>query len=74
MLEYDRVNVSIVIDVNKIDGWHEYIFDHFWYLLETNFGFQSQIYDKRNGLMQKAIRFNDAAMVAVKGNEYRMYF
>ena len=49
MLEYDKIDVSEWIDVNKTSASKEYDICHFWH-----------------DLMQKAMSFNDVAIVYVK--------
>ena len=43
MLEYDRSHVCERIDVNEADGLRECIICHYWYFLEINFRFQSEV-------------------------------
>ena len=45
-----------------------------WYFSVINFIFQSKVCDDCHNLMQKAISFNDVAIVSVKQNDYRIYF
>ena len=73
MLEYNRIDVSEGINVNKTDGSHKCIICHYWYFLEINFKFQPVCSDCHN-LLQKAISFNDDAIVCIKGNDYRIPF
>ena len=40
MLEYNRVDESEGIDVNKINGLQERVIFYYWYFLEKNFKFQ----------------------------------
>ena len=74
MLEYDRIDISEVIDVNKINVLRECIICYPWYFFVINFIFQSKVCDDCHNLMQKAISFNDAAIVSVKQNDYRIHF
>ena len=39
MLEYDRIDVSKGIDINKTGDTHECIICHNWYFLRINFRF-----------------------------------
>ena len=50
MLEYDRINISEGIFIDKTDA------------------------PKESDIMQKAINFNDVAVVSVKGSYYRIHF
>ena len=65
MLEYDRIDISEGIDINKTNASKECnIFKNF-------------NYDLCNGChdsMGKATKFNDVAIVSIKGNDYRIHF
>ena len=74
MLEQDKIDVSEVINVDKFDGFREYIICHFWYFLEINFRFKAKVCSSCHNLMQKVISFNNVAIVSVKVNEYRIHF
>ena len=74
MLEYDRIDISEGIDVNKTNLSKECDICHCWYF--KNIGFQCEPY-LCNGcydLMHKAISFNNIAIVYIKGNAYRIHF
>ena len=45
MLEYDRIDVSEGIDVNKTNNLCKCIICHLWYFLEINFRFQPKVCD-----------------------------
>ena len=66
MLEYERIDVSKRIDVNKTNGSREYVICHYWYFLEISFRFQPKECDGCLDLIQKATSFNDVAIVSVK--------
>ena len=73
MLEYDRNNISEGIDVNKKNLSKECDICH--YLHFKNIGVKYEYL--RNGchdLMQKAMSFNNVAIVFVKGSAYRIDF
>ena len=74
MLEYERIDMSERIDVNKTNGLQECIICHYWYFLEMNFRFHSKVCDGCHDLMQKAMSFNDVVIVSVKGNYNRIRF
>ena len=74
MLEYDRIDVSKGIDVNKTNGSREGIICHYWYFLVINFRFQSKVSNGCHDLMQTAVVVNDAPIFFVKENDYRICF
>ena len=67
MIKYDRIVMSEGIDVNKTNGSSGCIFCHYWFFLEINFRFQLNVCDRCHDLMQKAVSFNEAVIVFVKG-------
>ena len=74
MLEYDRINISEGIDVNKTDLSKEYNTCHYWYFKGIGFKYESYLCNGCHDLMQKATRFNNVAIVYVKENSYRIHF
>ena len=75
MLEYDRINISEGIDVNKSsDKSKECDICHYWYFLNKNFTFRLYLFNGCHDLMQKAMSFNDVAIVSNKNNNCRIHF
>ena len=75
MLEYDRIYISEGIDVNKSsDKSKECDICHYWYFLDENFTYQPHLCNGCHDLMQKVMSLNDAAIVSIKGSDYRIYF
>ena len=71
MLEYDTIDISEGIDVNKTSASKECDICHYWYFKDIGFKYELYLF---NGLMQKAMSFNDVAIVYVKGSAYRIHF
>ena len=80
MLEYDRIDISEEIDVNKTNLSKECDICHYWYFKDIGFKYESYLC---NDLMQIAMSFNDVAIVVaiivaiaidIKGSAYRIYF
>ena len=61
-------------DVNKANSSFECIICHWLYFFKIDFRFQPKVFDGCHNLMQKGIRLNDAAIVSLKGNNYRNHF
>ena len=58
MLEYDRIDISEVIDVDKSSNKStECDICHYWYFLDKNFTYQLHLSQPRHDLMQKAMSF-----------------
>ena len=78
MLEYERIDISEGIDVNKTNLSKECDICHYWYFKDIGFKYENYLdYHDCHGchdLIQKAMSFNNVAVVYVKGNAYRIHF
>ena len=74
MLEYDRIDISEGIDVKKTNASKQCDVCHYWYFKDIGFKYEPNLCNGFHDLMQKAIDFNNAAIVSVKGSDYRIHF
>ena len=74
MLEYERINISEGIDVNKRDLLKDCDICYCWYFKDIGFKYKRYFCDGCHDLMQKAMTFDNTAIVYVKGNTYRINF
>ena len=74
MLEYDRIDISEGIDVNKTNIFKKCDICHYWYFKNIGFKYESYLCNGCHDLMQKAMSFNNIAIVHVKGNSFRIHF
>ena len=79
MLEYDRIDISEGIDINKANASKECKICHYWYFKDIGFKYESYLCNgchglMQHGLMQKDISFNDVTIFYVKGSAYRIQF
>ena len=74
MLEYDRIDIYEGIDVNKTSLMKECDICHFWYFKDIGFKHEPYLCNDCHDLMQKAIGFNNVAIVYVKRNASRINF
>ena len=74
MLEYDRIDVSEGIDINKTYASKECKICDCWYFKDMGFKYELYLRNGCHSLMQKAFSFNDVAIVYVKGSAYRIPF
>ena len=61
-------------DVNKINASEECDICHYWYFLDKGFKYEPYLCNGCHDLMQKAINFNDVAILSVKRTGYRIHF
>ena len=74
MVEYDRIDISEEIDIDKTNKSKECNICHYWYFLDKNFGYEPYLCNGCHDLMQKAMSFKNVAIVYIEGNDYRIYF
>ena len=74
MLEYDRIDISKGIDINKRNASKECKICHYWYFKDIGFKYEPYLCNGCHGLMQKAMNFNDVIIVYIEENAYRIHF
>ena len=74
MLEYDRIDISERIDINKTSKSKECKIYHYWYFKDIDFKYEPYLCNNCHSLMQKAVSFSNITIVYVKGNAYRIHF
>ena len=74
MLEYDRIDISEGIDVNKTNLSKKCDICHYWYFKGIGFKYEPYLCNGCHNSMQKAISFNNVAIIYVKVSAYRINF
>ena len=74
MLEYDRIDISEEIDINKTSKSKECKIYHYWYFKDIDFKYEPYLCNNCHSLMQKAVSFSNITIVYVKGSAYRIHF
>ena len=74
MQEYDRIDISEGIYVNKTSASKERDICHYWYFKDIGFKYEQYLCNGCHYLMQRAMSFNDVAIVYVKRSAYRIHF
>ena len=74
MLEHDRIDISEGTDVNKTNLSKEFDICHYCYFKDICFKYEPYRCNGCHDLMQKAMSFNNVAIVYVKGSAYRIHF
>ena len=64
-VEYDKIDFSEGIDVNKINKSKECMLCHYWYLLNKNFSYGPFFCDGCYNMMQKSSDFKNIAIVHI---------
>ena len=60
--------------MNKTSASKECDICYYWYFLDKNFSYVPYHCNGYHDLMQKAINFNDVAIVSIKENDYSIHF
>ena len=61
-------------DADKTNASKECDICHYWCFKDIGFKYEPYLCNGYHDLMQKAMNFNDVAIVSVKGNDYRIQF
>ena len=70
MLEYDRIDNSEGVDINKTNLSRECVICHYWYFKDIGFKYEKYPSNGCHNLMQKTMSFNNVSIVYVKGSAY----
>ena len=74
MLEYDRIDISEGIDLNKTNKSKECMLCHYWYFLDKNFSYGPYLCDGCHNMTQKSTDLKNIVIVHIKKSAYRIYF
>ena len=74
MLEYDKIDISEEIDINKTNLSKECDICYYWYFKNIGFKHEPYLCNICHDLMQKAMSFDSAAIVYIKESAYRIHF
>ena len=74
MLQYEQIDISEGIDVDKTNKSKECMLCHYWYFLDKNFSYGLYLCDGCYNITQKSNNFKDIAIVHIKKSAYRIYF
>ena len=74
MIEYDKIDISEGIDINKTNASKEYEICHYWYFLNKNFKYEPYLCNGCHDLLQKAIIFDNVAVVSIKNNGINFWY
>ena len=74
MLEYDGIDISEGIDMDKTNKSRECDICHYWYFLLKNFNYEKYLCNGCHYLMQKAMNFNDVVIVSINERTNRIHF
>ena len=71
MMQYNKINVSEGIDVNKTSASKEWELCHYWFFKDIRFEFEEHIRNKCHDLLTIAHSLKDTAILSAKGATFR---
>ena len=74
MLQYDRIDISEGIDINKANASKVCDIYYYWYFLDRRFRYEPYLCNGYHDLVQKAMNLDDVAIVSIKGSDYIIHF
>ena len=74
MIEYERIDISESVDVNKTNKSKECVLCHYWYFLDKNLSYGPYLCNGCYNIMQTSIDSKNIDIVYLKGNAYRIRF
>ena len=69
MLEYDRIDISEEIDIDKTNASNECDICYYWYFVDKDFKYELYLCNGCHDLIQKPMNFNYVAIVSVKRSD-----
>ena len=71
MLQYERIDISEGIDLNKSNKSIECMICHYWYFKDTGFKYQPYVCNRCHDLSMIVQNLNDVVILNIKGVDYR---
>ena len=71
MLQYQRIDVSDKIDVNKTSKSKESMLCHYWYFKDVGFKFEEHVWNGCHDLLTMAYALENIAILSAKGATFR---
>ena len=70
MLQYDRIDVSEGIDINKTSKSKECMLCHYWYFKDIDYKFQVSVCNGCHAVSMMAYELKNMAILNAKGVDY----
>ena len=71
MLQYEKIDVSEGIDINKSNKSKECMICHYWYFKDIGYIFEPYVCNKCHGISMMTYELENNAIPNVKGFDYR---
>ena len=73
MLQYEKINVSEGIDINKSDKLEECMICHYWYFKDIGYKYRPYFCNECHGLSMVVYDLNNFMILNIKSIDYRCY-
>ena len=73
MLQYERIDVSEVIDLSKSDKSKDCMICHYWYFKNIGYKYEPHVFNGCHDLSVVVFDLNDFMILNIKGIDYRCY-
>ena len=73
MIQYERIDVSEVIDINKSDKSKECMICHYWYFKDIGYKYEPHVSNQCYDLSMVVYDLNDFMILNIKGIDYTCY-
>ena len=74
MLQYERIDVSEGIDINKTNASKECMLCHYWYFKDVGFKFEPNVSNKCYDVLMTAYKLKNIPILNVKGVDFSGVF
>ena len=71
MLQYDKIDVSEGIDVNKTSASKECEFCHYWFFKDVRFKFEEHVYNGCHDLLTMAYSLKNVVIISAKAATFK---
>ena len=71
MQQYEKMNVSEGIDVNKTSGSKECKLCHYWFFKDVGFKFEEHVFNRCHDLLTMAYSLKNIPILSGKGATFR---
>ena len=71
MMQYERIDVSERIDLNKTSASEECMICNYWYFLDIGYKYEPNVCNKCHDISVMAYELENIAILNVKGVDYR---
>ena len=71
MLQYEKIDASEGIDVNKTSASKECELCHYWFFKDVGFKFEEHVCTRCHDLLTMAHSLKDIVILSTKGNTFR---